>query len=121
LRGTHRSGPGAQPSIGFVSNAVQPSTQAQALRHAHGENHRRCRRAQRGLQCAYDRVTISDDYGIRARSAASFFERFGDAFFAQCVHLVAVLDDTPFDLSLEDARARASPSTCGRRCRRISR
>jgi len=49
-------------------------------------------------------VEISDAYGVRALSAPSFFERFGEAFHAQCVHFVdAVLDDTAFDLTLEDA------------------
>jgi myo-inositol 2-dehydrogenase/D-chiro-inositol 1-dehydrogenase len=51
-----------------------------------------------------DRVEIADAHGVRALSAPSFFERFGEAFHAQCVHFVdAVLDNTPFDLTLEDA------------------
>lgn len=51
-----------------------------------------------------DRVEISDAHGVRSLSAPSFFERFGDAFLAQCIHFVdGVLDNTPFDLTLEDA------------------
>jgi myo-inositol 2-dehydrogenase/D-chiro-inositol 1-dehydrogenase len=51
-----------------------------------------------------DRLEIADAYGVRALSTPTFFERFGDAFQAQCVHFVdAVLDGKPFDLTLEDA------------------
>lgn len=51
-----------------------------------------------------DRLEISDAHGVRSLSTPSFYERFGDAFRAQCAHFVdAVLDGRPFDLSLEDA------------------
>lgn len=51
-----------------------------------------------------NRLDICDAFGVRSLSTPSFFERFGDAFQAQCMHFVdAVLDGTPFDLSLEDA------------------
>lgn len=51
-----------------------------------------------------DRLEIADRHGVRALSTPSFFERFGEAFHAQCVHFVdAVLDGTPFDLTLDDA------------------
>jgi myo-inositol 2-dehydrogenase/D-chiro-inositol 1-dehydrogenase len=51
-----------------------------------------------------DRLEIADVHGVRSLSTPSFFERFSDAFHAQCVHFVdAVLDGTPFDLTLEDA------------------
>jgi myo-inositol 2-dehydrogenase/D-chiro-inositol 1-dehydrogenase len=51
-----------------------------------------------------DRLEIADTYGVRSLSVPSFFERFEAAFQAQCVHFVdAVLDNTPFDLTLEDA------------------
>lgn len=51
-----------------------------------------------------DRLEIADAHGVRSLSTPSFFERFSEAFHAQCVHFVdAVLDGTPFDLTLEDA------------------
>lgn len=51
-----------------------------------------------------DRLEIADARGVRALSTPSFFERFNDAFLAQCAHFVdGVLDHTPFDLTLEDA------------------
>jgi myo-inositol 2-dehydrogenase / D-chiro-inositol 1-dehydrogenase len=51
-----------------------------------------------------DRLEICDAYGVRSLSTPSFFERFSDAFQAQCVHFVdAVLDEQPFDLTLDDA------------------
>ena len=51
-----------------------------------------------------DRVEIADALGVRALSTPSFFERFDHAFHAQCVHFVdAVLEDEPFDVTLEDA------------------
>jgi myo-inositol 2-dehydrogenase/D-chiro-inositol 1-dehydrogenase len=51
-----------------------------------------------------DRLEIADAQGVRALSTPSFFERFGDAFHTQCLHFVdAVLDGTPFDLTLDDA------------------
>jgi myo-inositol 2-dehydrogenase/D-chiro-inositol 1-dehydrogenase len=51
-----------------------------------------------------DRLEISDAHGVRNLCTPSFFERFSDAFQAQCAHFVdAVLDEQPFDLSLEDA------------------
>jgi myo-inositol 2-dehydrogenase / D-chiro-inositol 1-dehydrogenase len=51
-----------------------------------------------------DRLEIADIHGVRSLSTPSFFERFSDAFHAQCLHFVdAVLDGTSFDLSLEDA------------------
>ncbi|WP_266158068.1 Gfo/Idh/MocA family oxidoreductase [Dyella silvatica] len=51
-----------------------------------------------------DRLEIADAYGVRSLSTPSFFERFSEAFHAHCVHFVdAVLDGTPFDLTLEDA------------------
>ena len=51
-----------------------------------------------------DRLEIADAHGVRSLSTPSFFERFSDAFQAQCVHFVdAVLDGKPFDLTLEDA------------------
>ncbi|HEX7817193.1 Gfo/Idh/MocA family oxidoreductase [Dyella sp.] len=51
-----------------------------------------------------DRVEIADAHGVRSLSLPSFFERFEDAFLAQCRHFVdAVLDGQPFDLTLDDA------------------
>lgn len=51
-----------------------------------------------------NRVEISDVHGVRTLSTPSFIERFEPAFLTQCLHFVdAVLDRTPFDLSLEDA------------------
>ncbi|WP_233839855.1 Gfo/Idh/MocA family oxidoreductase [Dyella sp. 2HG41-7] len=51
-----------------------------------------------------NRLEISDEYGVRNLCTPSYFERFSDAFLAQCIHFVdAVLDGTPFDLTLDDA------------------
>lgn len=51
-----------------------------------------------------DRVEIADAGGIRHTVPPSFYERFAPAFVAQATHFVdAVLDGTPFDLTMDDA------------------
>ncbi|MBB3225982.1 myo-inositol 2-dehydrogenase/D-chiro-inositol 1-dehydrogenase [Luteibacter sp. Sphag1AF] len=51
-----------------------------------------------------DRVEISDAAGVRNTVVPSFYERFAPAFVTQARHFVdAVLDDTPFELTMEDA------------------
>jgi myo-inositol 2-dehydrogenase/D-chiro-inositol 1-dehydrogenase len=51
-----------------------------------------------------NRVEIADAGGVRNTVLPSFYERFAPAFVAQATHFVdAVLDDTPFDLTMEDA------------------
>lgn len=51
-----------------------------------------------------DRVDIADAAGVRNTVLPSFYERFAPAFVAQARHFVdSVLDDTPFDLTMDDA------------------
>jgi len=51
-----------------------------------------------------DRVEIADAGGVRHTVPTSFYERFAPAFVTQAKHFVdAVLDDTPFDLTMDDA------------------
>ena len=51
-----------------------------------------------------DRVEIADAGGVRNSVVPSFYERFAPAFVAQAKHFVdAVLDDTPFELTMDDA------------------
>ncbi|QWT18814.1 Gfo/Idh/MocA family oxidoreductase [Bacillus sp. NP157] len=51
-----------------------------------------------------DRVEIADANGVRNAVLPSFYERFAPAFVTQARHFVdAVLDDTPFDLTMDDA------------------
>ncbi|SEP07180.1 myo-inositol 2-dehydrogenase / D-chiro-inositol 1-dehydrogenase [Luteibacter sp. UNC138MFCol5.1] len=51
-----------------------------------------------------DRVEIADASGIRNTVLPSFYERFAPAFVTQARHFVdAILDGTPFDLTMDDA------------------
>ncbi|TCV95901.1 myo-inositol 2-dehydrogenase/D-chiro-inositol 1-dehydrogenase [Luteibacter rhizovicinus] len=51
-----------------------------------------------------DRVEISDAAGVRNTVVPSFYERFAPAFVTQARHFVdAVLDETPFELTIDDA------------------
>lgn len=51
-----------------------------------------------------NRVEISDAGGVRNTVVPSFYERFAPAFVTQAKHFVdAVLDGTPFDLTMDDA------------------
>jgi myo-inositol 2-dehydrogenase/D-chiro-inositol 1-dehydrogenase len=51
-----------------------------------------------------DRVEIADANGVRNTVLPSFYERFAPAFVTQAKHFVdAVLDDTPFELTMDDA------------------
>jgi myo-inositol 2-dehydrogenase/D-chiro-inositol 1-dehydrogenase len=51
-----------------------------------------------------DRVEMADAAGVRNTVVPSFYERFAPAFVTQARHFVdAVLDDTPFDLTMDDA------------------
>ncbi len=51
-----------------------------------------------------DRVEIADASGVRNTVLPTFYERFAPAFVTQARHFVdAVLDGTPFDLTMDDA------------------
>jgi len=51
-----------------------------------------------------DRVEIADAGGVRNTVLPSFYERFAPAFVTQAGYFVdAILDDTPFDLTMDDA------------------
>jgi myo-inositol 2-dehydrogenase/D-chiro-inositol 1-dehydrogenase len=57
-----------------------------------------------GANPRLDRVDIADAHGVRNECTPTFYERFEDAFVAECAEFVAAIrDDRPTALALRDA------------------